>query len=415
MNGYICGLDIGSSKISAAVAKMKNGRVADIFFETIISKGVKRGVINDSIELIDSIGKIIKKLKSVSGINIKIIYADISGEDITAGHSSAVLPLAERGNRVITMSDIRRVDEQARILSSSIEEEIIHKFPCAYSIDSRKGILNPLELYSHRLEVDLYLIRAKTAAVQNFNRAINQAGYEMKGLFFSGIATAKAVFGGDIGQGINALCDIGGDITELVLFDSGRLRDIQVLPLGGDDLTSEVSNALKIPFNLAEEIKKSSSLASGDNAIDGDKEILIKNNDAYSPIKQKSVSETLMFRLESICREIKKAVEKQIPCSRINNFTVTGRAALLDGFIEVLESRLGTPVNLARIGNPVFSGVVNKHEALFSQKNLLYITALGIIGQVIGGGDRGMSNAAGKNNFFLTAANKIKEIYKEYF
>jgi cell division ATPase FtsA len=46
-SNYICALDIGSSKVAAVVAEIKRKRITNMFFETILSKGIKRGVIVD--------------------------------------------------------------------------------------------------------------------------------------------------------------------------------------------------------------------------------------------------------------------------------------------------------------------------------------------------------------------------------
>ena len=100
-NSYICALDIGSSKVSATLAQIKKKRLSSLDFETAPSKGVKGGVIVDSIELVGVISKLMKTLKARSGVNIKNIYANISGQDIVTKSSHAIIPLAERGNKVI--------------------------------------------------------------------------------------------------------------------------------------------------------------------------------------------------------------------------------------------------------------------------------------------------------------------------
>lgn len=257
LNNYICALDIGSSKIASCVAGIKKKRIDNVFFEWAPSKGVKGAVIVDSIGLVGSISRLMKNLRAKSGINIKFLHTNISGQDIATKHSRAIVPLAERGNKVITASDIQRANEQARILGSSLEEEIIHLVPSGYTIDSKGGIANPLGLYSHRLEVDLYLVLAKLSSVQSLTRVINQSGYEIKSLSFSGLATSKTVLNKELNEGLNLFCDIGSDTTELLIFRNGRLEGIEILPIGGDNLTARLSDELKIPFDLAEDIKRS--------------------------------------------------------------------------------------------------------------------------------------------------------------
>jgi len=414
---YICGIDIGSSKVSAVLAKLDKKRVTDLYFETVNSKGIKEGAVTNSIELTGCIERLLNKLKTESGINVKVVYANISGQDIIAKHSRAILPLAERGNKVITLSDIHKANDMARILGSNLEEEIIHQMPYSYAIDSKDNILNPLGLYSHRLEVDLFLICARMSSVQSLIRVINQAGYEVRDLLFSGIATSRAVFGKEIKDGVSAICDIGSDITELFIYKEGLLKSIEILPQGGDDLTREISVALKIPFELAEEVKKSHSSIGDSSLIDEDKEILIKKNNIYKPIKQKIVSEIVTAKAKQLCLNIKEAIEKTLPCNHLNNFIVTGRAVLLDGLLETLENNLGVSVKLGRIKDQEISRLVNHYEALSGQRYLAYITALGIICQII------RSEAPyflpphhqPSRNLLLRLLNRAKEVYQEYF
>jgi cell division protein FtsA len=414
---YICAIDIGSSKISAVLARLEKKRLTELYFETSGSKGLKAGAITDSIELTGCIERLLKKLKAVSGINIKVVYANISGQDIIAKHSRAILPLAERGNKVITLSDIYKANDTARVLGSSLEEEIIHQLPYGYAIDSQSDIINPLGLYSHRLEVDMFLICAKMSSVQSLIRAINQAGYEAKDLLFSGIATSRVVFGKEIKDGVSCLCDIGSDITELLIFKEGLLKSVNILPHGGDDLTAEISEALKIPFELADEIKKTNSSIGDPSLIDEDRQILIKKNNAYKPVKQKMVSEIITAKANAFCRDIKGVIEKTMPVNRVNNFVVTGRAVLLDGFMETLENTLGVSVKLGRINNPEINALANRYEVLAGQKYLAYITPLGMICQVRHLGDPYFLpiDHQPNPNLFLRLMNRAKEVYQEYF
>ena len=416
LNNYICALDIGSSKIAACVAQFKRKRVNNLFFESMPSKGVKEGVIVDSIELVNCVSKLMKNLKAKSGINIKFLYTNISGQDIITKHSRAIVPLAERGNKVITISDMERVNEEARILGSSLEEEIIHLIPSSYTIDSKTSVVNPLGLYSHRLEVDLYLICGKLSSIQSLSRVINQSGYEIKKLFFSGLATIRAVINPEFKEGINLFCDIGSDITEILVFKDGILSDIEILLLGGDNLTMQIRDALEIPLDLAEDIKRSYGAIRDPAGITEDKEILVKKSNLYKPIKQKLVSEIITSGAKSICAKIKDAVEKKVSCYEVNNFIVVGRTVLLEGFIETLENTLNISVRLGRITNPQMLSLVKEDSVLSGQKYLMYLTALGMVCEAQEDKPTLIFPASQPpKNFILRAINRFKEIYQEYF
>lgn len=416
LNSYICALDIGSSKIAAALALLKGRRIVNIFFDSVPSRGVKNGSIVDSIELVGSISRLMSSLKAKSGIKIKFLHANISGQDLTTKHSRAIVPLAERGNKVITALDINKVCEEARILGSSLEEEIIHQIPASYAIDSKGNVANPIGLYSHRLEVDLYLICAKLSGVQSLGRVISQSGYEIKDLSFSGLATSGIVFNEGLKEGFNFFCDIGSDTTEMLLFKNGILKDIEVLGFGGDNITAKLRDELKIPFELAEDIKRSYGVIGEPQHIAEDKEILVKKNELYKPIKQKMVCEIITQAAKAISLNIKEAVEKRASSYEVDNFVVAGRSILLEGFIEALENTLSIPVKLGRISNSEISAFIRGSRELSGSKYLAYLTALGMIhDQMQAKLKRNYLTPQLPRNLIFKAADRLKEVYQEYF
>ncbi|MFA5287021.1 MAG: cell division protein FtsA [Candidatus Omnitrophota bacterium] len=416
LNNYICALDIGSSKIAVVLAEFKKKKLINICFDSLSVKGMKEGAIIDSTNLIGMVSKILKGLKAKSGVNIKFVSVNISGQDIITKHSRAVIPLAERGNKVISIADIQRVNEQARILGSSLEDEIIHMIPLNYSIDAKSDILNPLGLYSHKLEVDLYLVCSKLSSVQSLTRIISQSGYEIKDLFLSGIATSKAVFGPGLKDGLNILCDLGSDTTELLIFKEGLLKDIQVLPFGGNDLTRKLSENLKIPMDLAEDIKRSYGFVGNPQDIGEDKEILVKKNEFYKPIKQRLVSEVVTTAAGEVCLKIKEALEKRVELYEVNNFIIVGRTILLGGFIETLEKALNLPVKLGRINNLEIISLIKENSGLSGQKYLNYLTCLGMICETLEKKPLGtLPLYQPAKNIVLKTLNRVKEVYQEYF
>jgi cell division protein FtsA len=415
-DNYICALDISSSKIAAVVAQLKGRRINSVFFDTAPSRGIKQGIVLNSVDLISALSSFLKSLKTKSGINIKYVYANISGQDVITKHSRAIIPLTGRGNKVITQSDIEKVNEQARILGSSLEEEIIHSLPFSYAIDSKEGIDNPLGQYSHRLESDLYLVCAKLPSVETLTRVVHQAGYEIKNLFFSGIATSAALFNKDSQKGVNVICDIGSDITDILVFKDGMLKNIEVLPLGGNDLTLQLEDALKIPLELAEDLKRSYASIGDYSQIEEDKEILIKRDNLYKPIKQKIISEIMTSKSKIICQGIKERLENIVSLDEVDNFMAVGRSVLMEGFLEALENTLGISVKLGRISRPEVFSLLGKYDAVSGQKYLTYLTSLGIVCQAMDEEKPWpLSFAHPAGNPILKAINKVREVYQEYF
>ncbi|MDD2703532.1 MAG: cell division FtsA domain-containing protein [Candidatus Omnitrophica bacterium] len=413
---YICALDIGESKIAAAVVELRRNVPVSLFFESQSLKALDKGTVVESIELIRSVERVLESLKSKSGINIKGVYANISGQDIIVRHSHALVPLWDRRGKVVTGIDIQNVNEQALILGANLDEEILTYLPNEYSVDLEKQVVNPLGLFSHRLGVDLTMICGKAASVRSFYHVINRAGYDLKGLVFSGLATAEIILGRENKEGVNVLCDVGGDITEILILKNGIPKHIEIISTGGEDITGSLQEELKIPYELAEEIRKSyGTIGNGGGAL-RDKEILLKEGDMYKPIKQGVVIDTVTAQAQAICSRMKESVYKNVTGDEINNLFAAGRTMLQDGFIEMFEGAMGIPVRLGRITHPQIVPLLNHNPLAFSgHKYLTYLTSLGIICWVIRQHIPQFPAASSSRNPISKVINKVYELYQEYF
>jgi cell division ATPase FtsA len=232
------------------------------------------------------------------------------------------------------------------------------------------------------------------------------------------LATSRSVFTKETAQGLNILCDIGSDTTEISFFRDGSLFHIEILPFGGSTLTKELQESFKIPFELAEDIKRSHGAIADASHIAEDKEILVKKSNLYKPIKQKMVLELLAPKARHICVQIKEAVEKTVSRYEINNFFVVGRTLLLEGFIEAVEQTLSLPVKIGRLSSAsAMLGPLQDDDSLAGQKYLTYLTCLGMCREQEEGKTRSPFVPAEQPaaHILTRAITKLKEVYQEYF
>ena len=413
---YICGLDIGSSKVAAVLALLHKNAISELFFEVAESRGVKKGCVVDSIELVEVLGRVLKGLKAKSSIAVKSVHANISGQDILTKHSRAIIPLVDRGNKMITSLDMEKAVQQAFILGSTIEDEVIHQIPASFTVDYKSNIRNPLGLFGHKLEVDLYLICARLAAVQTIAYAVNQAGCDLQEVSVSGLATAEAVFNDTFRTGDNVLCDMGADFTELVFLRDGLLRSLSILPIGGADLTRAISEGLHVPEDTAREITISFGSVDDRRSMDEDKEVLVRHDTGFQPIKRKQVAEILNTKTASLCLCLKDTIEKEVALSDIRHFVLCGRTALQEGFIEMVESQMGISVEFARILEPRIATLTAHHPSLSGRKYLTYATALGLVCKELAGYiPKTAVRQKPIQNPLVRTVHKLKEVYREYF
>jgi len=370
----ITGLDIGSNKICALVVTVDaSGRASLIASSLVKSEGVYNGSPKDINKLSDSILQALSEAEKKAQTKIHSVFTNISDISIKGHNNQAMINLDSLEKKVIRSSDLERVNDAARSIPLSMEEEIIQVIPCEYVVDDQKGIASPLKMSANRLGVKVHIITASTIQVQNIIGSINQSVFEVGGLVPESLACSYTALSREEKELGVILINIGEGTTDIITFVSGSPVHNEVIPRGGDELTRRISTVLKTPLGHAEEIKKryASVFPSG---TEGDSPIMVAGigsrpagNISSSRLNKLVVPEVerLLFQ---ISKRLKKSVyRKKIVCGAV----ITGGGTLLGGMLEMAEEVLGMPVKIGLCSN------IQADSSIVS--NPIYTTAFGLI------------------------------------
>ena len=288
-----CGLDIGSQSIKTGVIKVQDPNKVEIMgvYESKIY-GFKNGSVSDLGELTECIHKALQELTKKIGMKLRELQIGVGGELVESRVTSTVIPLIDRGSKIISNRDIKKVNHQACLLGIKMEEEILHDLPQNYSVDDNDSAVNPLGLYGRKLGVSSLMIITSLNRIHNISKAVQQAGFDVSNLFFSSFVSSKIVLEEDEIIDGCVLIDIGSSITSVLIFKRGILRNFSKIGLGGDNFTKAIAHRLNLPFDLAEEIKISYAGAlSSDHHLD--EEILVKRESSYIPFKREVIYQSI--------------------------------------------------------------------------------------------------------------------------
>lgn len=400
---YFCGLDIGVSSIKASLISIQDEQNLNLLgVIEVPSNGFKDASVSDLTELADAIQRAVETLIKKYAVKITSVYLGIGSECVGVRRTSAVIPLVDAGTKVISRSDIRKVDHQAKLLGTGIEEEIIHDFPLSYKVDDVNAATNPLGLYGRKIEANLLLVLVNTNRLRNMVKAVHQAGYEVTGVALSSYAAAMVAIDESLkNQGV-ILVDIGSEMTSALFFKNGLLGDIQFIPWGGHYLTQHLSQRLSLSMDLAEDIKKTHALATGAAAKEMTGEILIKREKDYLPIRKEEVCEAVNWEVENLLTHLETVIEGSAMFHEINaGIVMVGGASLLPGLIERIESRLQMPVSLG-----VTKGLNNAP---------LFASAIGLAQQGYLKNMKETFDLKTPGEFKNRLIDRVKELCQEYF
>ncbi|MEA3385847.1 MAG: cell division protein FtsA, partial [Thermodesulfobacteriota bacterium] len=352
----IVGLDIGTTKICAVVGEISEKGAEIIGVGTYPSIGLRKGVVVNIDNTVDSIQRSIEEAELMAGCEIGSVFIGIAGSHIKGFNSHGVI--AVKGQEV-SQEDVDRVIDAARAVAIPLDREVIHILPQEYIVDEQGGILDPVGITGVRLEAKVHIVTGAVTAAQNLIKCANRAGLDVVDIVFQPLASAEAVLiqeEKDLGV---ALVDFGGGTTDLALFTESAIKHTAVLGLGGNNLTNDIAVGLRTPGKEAEQIKidHGSCLNS---LVDKDQMIEVPSVGGRKSrlLSRHILSEILEPRMEEIFalvdQEIDRTGLKELLASGV---VITGGSALLPGIAEIADQVFQLP---ARIGYPQrISGLVD--------------------------------------------------------
>jgi cell division protein FtsA len=345
----VVGLDIGTTKVCAVVAEVDGADGITILGAGMVPcRGLRKGIVANIDWTVRSIKDAIESAQTMAGVEIRTIYVGIGGSHVRSSGSDGVAAIA--GGEV-TRRDVERVLEGARAIPVDADRQILHVLPREYTVDSQDGIRDPIGMAGVRLGVKVNLVTAATSCVQNVIRCAERCGLTVADVVLQPLASAEAVLSDDEKEIGVAVVDIGGGTTDLLLYVDGGIAHTSVIPVGGNNITSDVAAGLRTPMAEADRLKRLSGCALGRMVAD-DEEIEVPGVGGHAPRKtaRRVLSDIIEPRVEEIFAVIRKRIEDTGMLEQLSaGVVLTGGAVLLQGMSEFSEEILGMPV---RIGMP---------------------------------------------------------------
>jgi cell division protein FtsA len=401
-----CGLDIGSQRIKAAMIRARSLDDLELLgVYEMPTAGFKQSSVQDLGEFSECIFRTVTGLTRKIGVNLQTVQLGVGGDLVASRRSHTVIPLVDRGSKVIVNNDVKRINRQAQLLGIKMEEEVLHDFPQYYKVDDVNTALNPIGLYGRKLEVGLLLILSEISRMNNIIKAVNQAGFEAANLFFNSFAAASVTLNAKMKNEGCVFVDLGAASSNVLIFKDGLLKHLARLSWGGERLTRSIAKTLNLSFDLAEDIKK--SYATVLNADDGpDEEILVKKEDGYMPVKKNLIFEAIDPEIQGLITELTGIIQKSGVGDQLNaGIIMVGGTSLLTGLIERIESGTHFPVSMGKIS---VSGRTIGSAALFA-------SAIGLASEGFSEEYKRKILSNGRGTRVRGLVDKIKDLYQEYF
>jgi cell division protein FtsA len=362
--GLITALDIGSSKICALIGRAHdNGEFEVLGTGQRESRGVNRGYVTDMPATERAIREAVEQAERIAGLNIDEVWVSFSAGGLMSDIASVEVELD--GARI----EADDIDELLAAGRESIDPEgrmVLHAQPALYTLDNVRGVKSPLGLHAERLGVDIHVIAADPSPVRNLDLSVRSAHLAVKSIIAAPVATGLACLSAEERELGVALVELGAGVTNVSLFAGGLLVGLASIPIGGQDITDDISSAFGARRGQAERMKclhGSANPSPRDNhemidiaPISGDEE-----SSDPARITRAQLIAVIRQRLEHWLSEVAGALDTLGfggPVGR--QVVLTGGGAELKGLADYAQTALGRSV---RIGRPRgLSGLPDAHS-----------------------------------------------------
>jgi len=369
----IVGVEVGTSKVCAIVGETgREGTLRILGVGSAPSRGVRKGEIVDLAIATECVHDALSEAEANSDAEIGSVSVAVTGSHVRSFNSRGSVPIPT-DRFEIDDEDVQEVAIKAREVNIPTENAFLHSIIQHYYVDGQEGILNPVGMVGRKLEADFHIIHGVKTRLQNTLRCIRENGIQLDEVVVNSMASAQAVLDQhqkDLGA---VVIDIGGGVTDYIVYENGAVRHSGVLAVGGDHISNDISLGLRIPLTRAEKLKVEEGSAKLGDATPGEM-IVLKNDAGFSgkEVEREMLNTIIHARARENFELIRKQIEAEIPLHMLGaGVMITGGCSLLKGIREVAESVFDLPVNLARE-----AGVSGPKSVL---NNPQYSTAIGLI------------------------------------
>ena len=368
----ITALDIGTAKTCAVIAEASDEGVELLGSGWTASKGLRKGIIVDLAEVVDSLRGVLEEAEKQSGKVAESAFASLGGAYVRGFNACGGSPIEGRSGEV-SREDIQRAIDDAVDFRIPENSQIIHVLKRSFRVDGQDGIANPAGMPGQDLAANVHIVLNASTVVSNIVSAVNKVGVVIEGVAIQQLAAAESALSRDERELGAVVLDIGAGTTDIAVYHQGSIFHCESLPMGGDLISKDIAIGLKTSLSEAEGLKRTQVDVSGGDVSD---EETVEVTQVGSGDRRRRPRSLLCRIGQARCDEVLEAAAQSVgslplDTKGFSGLVLTGGGALLQGLAARAQCIFGLPV---RTGLP--QGVdCNGHDV----RHPAYCTALGLV------------------------------------
>lgn len=361
----IIAVELASTAIRAIAGKREPDGSMQVlaFAQEESSNTIRKGVIDNIDKTTQALTRVIGKLNDKLGVRVKSIYIGLGGQSLRSVHNRVLLQFD--GLELLTPNTIDKMrDTNIGVVYPNAEiKEVV---PQEFTIGNR-SVVEPVGMQADALEANFINIIARPILEENIRKCVAAAGLEVQEVFLSPLCLANTLLTPNEKRSGCALVDMGADTTTVSVYVNNILRHLCVIPLGGSNVTSDITS-LKVEAEEAEELKKRYGTAYRSDSEDktGQKINLSFDRTEDEEKLQEIVEARYEEIIANVCHRISAFKDKML-----SGIVVTGGAARIPDLPRAFSRQTGGDLNI-RIAKGLPENVTISYGVQVGEPDRLY-------------------------------------------
>ncbi|MBI2023377.1 cell division protein FtsA [Candidatus Giovannonibacteria bacterium] len=346
----VIAVDLGTDTIKSVALELVRGEIVPRVLGTgyAASAGVRKGSIVDSEDLAAALKESLDNLQKSTGIKAEKIFVGMGGQGLGFQKSKGLVAISRADNEV-SKEDVKRALLASEANLQRIQNrDILHKIPISYTIDNEVVTHDPVGLAGIKLESSTMFLTLFMQQLKSVMKALDDAGTEPEDVFAGPMALSHAVLTKREKEAGVMILDIGASTTSLIIFEEGLPYSLEVLPIGGVNITHDIAVGFQASIEDAEKLKLGFGAVSSAAlpAISKKKDLIFGN---YS---KKDLTQIIEARLGDIFELVEKHLKKMDRMGLLPaGVVIAGGGSKLPGIMDFAKDYLKLPAKPAELPN----------------------------------------------------------------
>jgi cell division protein FtsA len=363
MRKIIASLDIGSSLIKLVVGEIIKDKLNILACVDTPSRGIKKGYVINGESATLAFTEVFKKAEEILGVPVKKVITTIPSTYTDCFLTSSTIAITSE-DKVIKNTDIIKAMQKSIANKIPENRELVTILPTIFKVNDDL-VTNPLNMVAEKLMLKAVVVTVPKKNIMGINACLKKIGVDLIDIVISPLGDYSEFKTKELNKEIGAVVNIGDETTTVSIFNKGIITNLEVIDIGGDAITNDLSYVYKISREDSVYLKEHLALAHTRLAQPNESLSFTDKHNETIKINQYDASEVVMGRLVEIINLAKKQINL-LTKKEISYIILTGGVVETQDFDILTEELLG---NIGIIGFPKEIGA----------RDNKYATAVGLI------------------------------------